>query len=110
MFMFVLLESLFLNLSSMITLENIKRVLCLVIGIVYFIIKFRFKITHMPSYMYNYSMEEINTDTYNEILKNYVNSVFIISVIEGFLIFIILLQYVSGIQISIEISQSGFII
>lgn len=109
--MFELIKSLFFNLlSSLITIENVKRILCGVVGYIYIYTKFKFKATYMPSYLYDYNKDLINENAYNEILNNYIFSVFIITFIEGLFIVILLLHVVMGISVSIEINSGGGII
>jgi len=85
------------------------RLLSIAIGLIYCYIKYKFKVVFMPSYLYEYEFNEddIRQDMYDEIIKTYTDSVFIITAIEGMLITMFLTQYFISPSISIEISQSG---
>lgn len=102
-----IIKSLFFNIYSMITLENVMRIICASIGIIYMYVKYNFKITYMPTYLYDFNENDLDVKEYQEILNNYETSVFIMTVIEGIIIIMILIQHFISPSISIEISQSG---
>lgn len=105
-----LFDSLFFYIHALITLENVIRVACIIIGLIYTYTKYTFKAIYLPLYLYDYDKDKVSDYTYDEILNIYMAKILILTIIEGFIVVVLLMQFLIGTQISVAISKSGFMI